>query len=92
MNFEWMAWTLPTALFFTGIASMLVLMTVWELVSPTVEAKGFLPMRTTRGDRLFIGLLGSAFIHLGWLAATDAALWGAFGVSLVWTALVIRFG
>ncbi len=92
MNFEWMAWTLPTALFFTGIASMLVLMTVWELVSPTVEAKGLLPMRTTRGDRLFIGLLGSAFIHLGWLAATDAALWGAFGVSLAWTALVIRFG
>lgn len=92
MNFEWMAWTLPTALFFTGIVSMLVLMTVWELVSPTVEAKGFLPMRTTRGDRLFIGLLGSAFIHLGWLAATDAALWGAFGVSLAWTAFVIRFG
>lgn len=78
--------------FFTGIVSMLVLMTVWELVSPTVEAKGFLPMRTTRGDRLFIGLLGSAFIHLGWLAATDAALWGAFGVSLAWTAFVIRFG
>jgi len=72
--------------------SMLVLMTVWELVSPTVEAKGFLPMRTTRGDRLFIGLLGSAFIHLGWLAATDASLWGAMAVSLVWTALVIRFG
>ncbi|WP_298378632.1 DUF2160 domain-containing protein [Azospirillum sp.] len=92
MNFEWMAWTLPTALFFTGIVSMLVLMTVWELVSPTVEAKGLLPMRTTRGDRLFIGLLGSAFIHLGWLAATDAALWGALAVSLAWTALVIRFG
>jgi predicted small integral membrane protein len=92
MNFQWMAWTLPTALFFIGIASMLVLMTVWELVSPTVEAKGLLPMRTTRGDRLFIGLLGSAFIHLGWLAATDATLWGALAVSLVWTALVIRFG
>lgn len=92
MNFQWMAWTLPTALFFTGIAALLVLMTVWELVSPTVEAKGLLPMRTTRGDRFFIGLLGSAFIHLGWLAATDASLWGAMAVSLAWTALVIRFG
>jgi predicted small integral membrane protein len=57
-----------------------------------VEAKGFLPMRTTRGDRLFIGLLGSAFIHLGWLAATDVSLWGASAVSLLWVAFVIRFG
>jgi len=92
MNFQWMAWTLPTALFFIGIAVLLTGMTVWELVSPTVEAKGFLPMRTTRGDRLFIGLLGSAFIHLAWLAATDVTLWGALAVSLAWTALVIRFG
>ncbi|SMH36618.1 DUF2160 domain-containing protein [Azospirillum agricola] len=92
MDFQWMAWTLPTALFFVGIAVMLAAMTVWELVSPTAEAKGFLPMRTTRGDRLFIGLLGSAFLHLGWLAATDATLWGALAVSLLWTAFVIRFG
>lgn len=92
MNFQWMAWTMPTALFFIGIAGMLAAMTVWELVSPTAEAKGLLPMRTTRGDRLFIGLLGSAFIHLGWLAATDLTLWGALAVSLLWTAFVIRFG
>ncbi|WP_199231695.1 DUF2160 domain-containing protein [Azospirillum sp. TSO35-2] len=92
MDLQWMAWTTPTALFFIGIAIMLAGMTVWEVVSPTAEAKGFLPMRTTRGDRLFIGLLGSAFIHLGWLAATTVSLWGALAVSLVWTAFVIRFG
>ncbi|MBP2301338.1 DUF2160 domain-containing protein [Azospirillum picis] len=92
MDMDWMAWTTPTAIFFLCIALMLAAMTAWEVVSPTVEAKGFLPMRTTRGDRLFIGLLGSAFIHLGWLATTDLSLWGALAVSLVWTAVVIRFG
>ena len=55
--FEWMAWTLPVAVFFGCIVLMLVGMTVWEIKSPTVLRKGFLPIATTRGDRLFIGLL-----------------------------------
>ncbi|MDQ3230611.1 MAG: DUF2160 domain-containing protein, partial [Pseudobdellovibrionaceae bacterium] len=59
-----MAWTLPTALFFAGIAALLAGMTLWELVSPSGERRGYLPIQTTRGDRLFIGLLGSAFVHL----------------------------
>ena len=42
-----------------------------ERTWPTVERKGLLPMATTRGDRLFIGLLGAAFIHLGWLGFTE---------------------
>ena len=45
---------------------MLVGMTVWEIRSPTVERKGFLPIATTRGDRLFIGLLSAAYINLAW--------------------------
>ena len=62
--FEWMAWTLPVAVFFCCIVLMLAGMTVWELRSPTVLRKGFLPMATTRGDRLFIGLLVAAYINL----------------------------
>ena len=53
--FDWMAWTLPVAVFFCSIVLMLVGMTFWELKSPTIERKGFLPIATTRGDRLFIG-------------------------------------
>ena len=49
-------------------------MTAWELAQPTVERRGFLPMATTRGDRLFIGLLGAAWIHLGWLRAPSGRL------------------
>ena len=65
MDMGWMAWTAPTAIFFICIALMLAGMTVWEVVSPTVEAKGFLPMRTTRGDRLFIGSAAPSSIWAG---------------------------
>ena len=61
--FEWMAWTTPVAVFFVCIALMLAGMTVWEIKSPTVLRKGFLPIATTRGDRLFIGLLAAAIKH-----------------------------
>ena len=70
--FEWMAWTLPVAVFFTCIVLMLVGMTVWELRSPTVLRKGFLPMATTRGDRLFIGLLAAAYVNLAFVGAQRA--------------------
>ena len=49
--FDWMAWTLPVAVFFTCIVLMLIGMTVWEIKSPTTMRKGFLPLETTRGDR-----------------------------------------
>ena len=62
--FDWMAWTLPVAVFFTCIVLMLVGMAVWEIKSPTTMRKGFLPLETTRGDRLFIGLLSAAYVNL----------------------------
>lgn len=92
MELEWMAWTLPTALFFIGIAVILVAMTVWQFASPSVERRGLLPMATTRGDRLFIGLLGSAFIHLGWVGLTDLALGWALAISALYMIALMRWG
>ena len=92
MELEWMAWTLPTALFFIGIAVILTAMTLWQVVSPSVERRGLLPMATTRGDRLFIGLLGSAFIHLGWVGLTDFSLWWALAISALYMVALMRWG
>jgi len=50
-----------------------------------------LGLNTTRGDRLFISLLGSGYIHLLWLALFGTPLWGASAVSLVFALLVFRF-
>jgi predicted small integral membrane protein len=92
MTLEWMAWTLPTAVFFIIIALILTGMTIWQLVSPGVERRGFLPIFTTRGDRLFVGLLTSAYIHLAWLGLTDLNLWWATGISVVWMIVLMRWG
>ncbi len=65
---SWMAWTLPTAIFFIAIAIGLTAFTIMEVLKPTTKEKnGFLPMSTTRGDRFFISLLGSAFMHIVFL-------------------------
>lgn len=92
MSLEWMAWTVPTALFFITIALMLVGMTIWQTIAPTIGRRGLLPLTTTRGDRFFIGLLGSAYIHLAWLGLTDLNLWIATAISVVWMVAVMRWG
>ena len=101
--FEWMAWTLPVAVFFICIALMLAGMTVWEIKSPTTIRRGFLPMETTRGDRLFIGLLSTAYVNLAFVGLSgkfaewfqldgDPSIWISFVVSMAVLALVMRKG
>ncbi|RDL49830.1 hypothetical protein BLJAPNOD_00939 [Ensifer sp. M14] len=93
MNFSWMAWTLPTALFFITIALLLVGMGIWEYVSPGGNPRvGILRFETTRGDRLFVSLLGSAFIHLAWLGFGGGQdLWWALALSVVYAVGVFRY-
>lgn len=101
--FDWMVWTTPVAVFFTVIVLMLVGMTVWEIKSPTTLRKGWLPMRTTRGDRLFIGLLAAAYLNLAfvglggriaeWLALeAEPSVWISFVASMAVLALILRKG
>jgi len=92
MTLEWMAWTLPTAVFFITIALILTAMGIWQVMSPSIERRGFLPIATTRGDRLFIGLLGSAYIQLAWLGLTDLSLYFALAIAVVWMVIVMRLG
>ena len=101
--FSWMAWTTPVAVFFTCIALLLVGMTVWEIKSPTVMREGFLPLATTRGDRLFIGLLSAAYVNLifvgisgklaQWLSLeNDPSIWISFVLSMALLAFILRKG
>ncbi|WP_165223760.1 DUF2160 domain-containing protein [Affinirhizobium pseudoryzae] len=92
MDFSWMAWTLPTALFFIVIFCLIAAMGVWEYVRPGGGPRvGILRFETTRGDRLFISLLGSAFIHLAWLGLGGPNLWWALALSVVYAVGVFRF-
>ena len=98
-----MAWTTPVAVFFCSIVLMLIGMTVWELKSPTVERKGWLPITTTRGDRLFIGLLAAAWVNLAFVAVSEKmivwfgleaepSIWISFIASMLLLGLVLRKG
>jgi predicted small integral membrane protein len=101
--FDWMAWTLPVAVFFTCIVLMLVVMTVWEIRSPTTLRRGWLPIATTRGDRLFIGLMAAAWVNLGFVGLSEKAMawfdleqepsvWISLVVSMLLLALIMRKG
>jgi len=92
MGLGWMAWTFETAAFFAAIAALLVAMTVWEILVPGGGRRhGILAIDTTRGDRLFIALLGGAYIHLAWLGLLGSPLWGAMAVTLVFAGAVFRW-
>lgn len=92
MNMEWMAWTLPTAIFFIVIFLIVTAMTIWQTVSPSVARSGFLPLTTTPGDRLFIGLICAAFIHIAWIGLTDLSLWIVFPIAVAWVIVVMIWG
>ncbi|MDJ0686569.1 MAG: DUF2160 domain-containing protein [Alphaproteobacteria bacterium] len=89
---QWMAWTWQTALFFAFILACLIAMSVWEYKRPGGgPRRGILTLETTRGDRLFISLLGSAYIHLAWLGLIGDMLWIATVVSVIYAIIVFRW-
>lgn len=101
--FDWMVWTTPVTVFFVVIALMLTTMTIWEIKSPTSLRRGFLPIATTRGDRLFIGLLSAAYVNLAFVGISgklaewlhleqEPSVWISFVLSLILLAVVMRKG
>ena len=95
-NIAWMAWTLPTAIFFVLLACTLAIMTWLAIAHPEAERVGILRIPTTRGDRLFISLIMAAVIHLLWigLVGTDTIFTlpvGEAGIELssLWLGTVI---
>jgi len=105
-SIAWMAWTLPTAIFFAALASTLAVMTWLAATYPEAERVGILRIPTTRGDRLFISLIVAAVIHLVWIGLVGTnpiatlpigeegleitSLWLATVISLVSGAVIFR--
>ena len=81
---SWMAWTWPTAAFFVFIFLCLAAMSVWEYYSPGGGPRhGILGLDTTRGDRLFISLLSTAYIMLAWLGFFGAPLYAPLVIAIL---------
>ena len=102
-NIAWMAWTLPTAIFFVMLSLTLGVMTWLAVAFPEAERIGILRIPTTRGDRLFIGLLSAAYVNLGFVAISDRmvdwfgleqepTIWFSFTASMLLLAFIMRRG
>lgn len=92
MELNWMAWTKPTILFFCTIFCFLVTLTIMEIRTPGGNPRNsILGFETTRGDRLFMSLLGSAYIHILWIAITSLSVWWAFALAILFAICVFSF-
>lgn len=80
-TFGWMYWTLPSAIFVIAVFGSVIYLSILGTRSPNVDRKGFLPIETGRGDRLFIGILSTIAIFLIWL--------GLFGESMLIVTTII---
>ena len=80
-----MYWTWPSLVFFIILLVTIFSMTVWDVLSPCKERKGFLPIATTRGDRLFIGIISTIGFYFLWLGIAGYNLFIiAIVLSVIW--------
>lgn len=82
----WMAWTPATFAVFVAIFSAIALIGLMEgfKFKDGLERKGILGLTTTLGDRLFITLLGSAYIFLAWLGFVGQPIWTPLAIAIAW--------
>jgi predicted small integral membrane protein len=93
MDLSWMHWTTPSAVFFVCLALALTVMTVWDIVSPSVQTEGFLSVPLSRGERFFIAIVIAIGIMLLWIALLPKlSLWYAVAVALIVDFIVARYG
>jgi predicted small integral membrane protein len=89
---EWMAWTTGTAILVACVFAALVGLAVLSAVRPSTPRKGFLPMATARGDRIYVGLLGTGLILVLLIALSSAPVVLGLALGAVWMAVVVIWG
>jgi predicted small integral membrane protein len=87
----WMAWTWQTAIFFGFVAIALIILTLLAIYRPETPRKGILWFPTTRGDRFFVSMVGSAFIFIAWMRLGGGSLWYPLGMSVLYGIAMFRF-
>jgi predicted small integral membrane protein len=85
-----MAWTWQTAIFFVFIGLALLILTLLAIYRPETPRKGILGFETTRGDRFFVTMIGSAFIFIIWMRLGGGALWYPLGISVLYGIVMFK--
>jgi predicted small integral membrane protein len=91
MDMIWMAWTWQTMLFFGLIVLALTTLTLLAIYRPELPRRGILGFATTRGDRLFVSLIGSAYIFIVYLRFGGDTLWYPLATGLLFGIAMFRF-
>jgi predicted small integral membrane protein len=87
---QWMAWTWQTAGFFAFVVTMLVVLTLLATWRPETPKIGILGFPTTRGDRFFVTMIGSAFIFVFWMRFGGGVLWYPLAISILYGIAMFR--
>ena len=88
---DWMAWTWQSAVFFGFVVFMLVVLTLLAIFRPETPRVGILRFPTTRGDRFFVTMVGSAIIFILWMRFGGGALWYPLGASVLYGIAMFTF-
>ena len=91
MSIVWMAWTWQTEIFFGLIASGLVVLTLLAIYRPETPRRGLLRFATTRGDRFFVTLIGSAYIFILWMRLGGGNLWYPLAGGVLFGVAMFRY-
>lgn len=91
-DLEWMAWTTGTAVFVLLVVLGIAALAALAALRPSTPRKGFLPMPTARGDRVYVALLGTGLILVVLLATTSLPVPYGLAAGAVWAAVVLRWG
>ena len=91
---NWMHWTWQSAVGFGLLFAMLAGLTVLDRYRPGYERKGWLPMRTTRGDRVFIAVAWFLFLVFAWqkYLPDKVAAWVVIAAGLAMGIVIVRRG
>ncbi|HEY4925979.1 MAG TPA: DUF2160 family membrane protein [Roseiarcus sp.] len=87
----WMAWTWETALFFCLVGVALIVLTLLAIYRPETPRVGILRFPTTRGDRFFVTMIGSAFIFIFWMRFSGGPLWYPLAASVLYGVAMFIF-
>jgi len=91
--FSWMHWTLPSAIGFGALGTLILGLAIWDVYSPGFARKGFLPIKTTRGDRVFISIICMIGIFFLWLRfVPEISLYIACLISAFLIFVIMRWG
>ena len=91
MDTVWMAWTWQTVLFFGLIVFALAVLTLLAIYRPEIPRRGLMRFPTTRGDRLFVSLIGSAYIFIAYMRFGGETLWYPFVAAILFGIAMFRF-